>query len=442
MSEKFLLRPTQDKVKTHYDFIIIGGGPAGASTAWALNRYAPEASVLLVEKTDKLGAGSSTASLENYRSCWPTECIAKQMERSIHIFHNADEFLGEDAAQAIHLKENGYLWCAQNEDAAEGFQKDVQRIRDIGIQHIEYLNADDVRRRFPWVGENVIAAKYDPHAGWLDSNALIHAFIRASTHTQVFLGADHIQLLREHDEIRGVNINGMTFSAGAVILATGAWSNMIAETANINLPIVLRPRQSFTTGWRHEQFPEDAPMIIGAHPFPHVRPEARTGAIFGWEYAWKSKHLASNYGSNPAQDAILKPVESVNSLKDPRFPSVALMLLARQFQHTRDGFADGRYLRNISHNIGYYVSRNEMTAYMLVDDGSHIPYESERAIIDAHPEIGRLFVSIAHVGHGVMTSPAAGEIMAQRCLNLPLSHPRFADFGWNVHWVEYDEPVL
>ena len=74
-------------------------------------------------------------------------------------------------------------------------------------------------------------------------------------------------------------------------------------------------------------------------------------------------------------------------LKDPRFPSLALTLLARQFGHAEgEGFADARYLRGISHNIGYYVYRDETAAYRTDADGTHHPYDSERAIIDAHPD--------------------------------------------------------
>jgi hypothetical protein len=211
----------------------------------------------------------------------------------------------------------------------------------------------------------------------------------------------------------------------------------------VELPIILRPRQSFTTGWRHAAFPEDAPMIIGAAPSAHVRPEAREGAILGWEYNWNRKHADAEYGTNPAHDAIIDPVDRIEQLKDPRFPSMVLMMLARQFGHQDgEGFADNRYLRGISHNIGYYVFRDETAAYRTEADGTKRPYDSERAIIDSHPDVEGLFMSVAHVGHGIMTSPAAGEILASKVLGLPLPDPVFREFGLDANWVEYDEGVL
>ncbi|MBZ0292579.1 MAG: FAD-dependent oxidoreductase, partial [Anaerolineae bacterium] len=232
-------------------------------------------------------------------------------------------------------------------------------------------------------------------------------------------------------------------AAPNVVIAAGAGARALGHTAGIELPVILRPRQSFTTGWRHDQFPEDAPMIIGAAPFPHVRPEARSGAIFGWEYTWNAKHTAPEHRSNLHDDALIDPEESLLQLKDQRFPSITLALLARQFGHKpREGFADARYLRGISHNIGYYVYRDVSAAHRLDEAGQPQPYDSERAIIDQWPTIRGLFVSIAHVGHGIMSSPAAGEILAHKILGLPLPDPVFEEFGLDTPWVEYDEGVL
>ena len=180
-------------------------------------------------------------------------------------------------------------------------------------------------------------------------------------------------------------------------------------------------------------------MVIGAAPYPHVHPEARDGAIFGWEYNWHNKYAGGEYGTNEAHDAIIEPLYPVEQLKDPRFPSITLALLARQFGHRDgEGFADTHYLRGISHNIGYYVYRDGTAAHGA--DGS--PYDSERAILDAWPGVEGLFVSVAHVGHGIMSSPAAGEIIASEVLGLPLPDPVFREFGLDVPWVEYDEGVL
>ncbi|MEO8606451.1 MAG: FAD-binding oxidoreductase [Chloroflexota bacterium] len=442
-TRKFVTNPGADEMPKSADVVIIGGGPAGTAALWAIERAAPGTKTVLIEKSDRLGAGSSLASLENFRTCWPALPLAKQMQRSVDILRHADEYLGDDAARSIAMKERGYLFCAFTPAGADVLKTDVQRLHEIGLIHIEFLDADEVRYRFGWVGEKVIAAKYDPTAGWLDSNALIYKYAQNAASAQILLGIGNTQICVEGGKVTGVQTPNGKIASEKVVIANGASARAIGRTAGVELPIIVRPRQSFTTGWRHEAFPEHGPMIIGSAPFPHVRPEAQTGAIFGWEYTWHNKNVDESFGTNAAHDALINPVYPAAPLKDPRFPSIALTLLARQFGHENgEGFSDPRYLRGISHNIGYYVYRDESTAYRVAASGAKQAYDSERAIIDAHPEVSGLFVSIAHVGHGIMSSPAAGEILASKILGLPLAEPEYAAFGFDANWVEYDEGVL
>jgi glycine/D-amino acid oxidase-like deaminating enzyme len=435
-----------DPLPASVDVIIIGAGPAGSAAAWALDRAQPGIHTLVVERAATVGAGSSRASLENYRTCWPCAPLARMMQRSVEVIMNADEYLGDGARDTLHPKQQGYLWCAFTDAQAAGFRKDVAHLQSMEIDVVTALDGDEVAYRFPWLGRRVIAAKYDPTAGWLDSNALISRFLAAASGTQVLLGAGDVRLRMVGGAVVGVETAAGFVAAPRVVLAAGAWSVEIAHAAQISLPIVLRPRQSFTTGWRHDGFPDDAPMLIGAAPFPHVRPEARSGAIFGWEYRWHRKHATDARHTktiDDPDDAITMPVANLDALKDPRFPSITLALLARQFGDGQGvGFGDGRYLRSIYHNIGYYVYRDATTAYRSNADGSRTPYESERAILDAHPTVAGLFLSVAHVGHGVMSAPAAGEIIAAKVLGQPLPDPLYADFGIDVPWVAHDENAL
>src|SRR5690606_29258542 len=192
-------------------------------------------------KSDRLGAGSSTASLENYRTCWPALPLARQMARSVEVFHNADEYLGEGAAQSIHIKERGYLFCAFTPEQAATLKADVVRLHEIGLNHIEYLDADEVAYRFDWVGKKVIAAKYDPIAGWLDSNALIHRYAQSAASAQILLGVKDTQICVEGGKVTGVKTSYGDISAPSVIIAAGASAITIGRTAGVELPLVLRP---------------------------------------------------------------------------------------------------------------------------------------------------------------------------------------------------------
>lgn len=425
------------------DVVIIGGGLAGASALWALGKLAPELRLVLIERHGQLAAGSSTASLENFRTCWMTPCIANQMRYSMEVFHNADAHISAGAGDAIHPKERGYLFCAFTDAQATTYKAEVAHMHALGLTHIEFLGADEVRARFGWVGERVIGAKYDPRAGWLDSNALVNAYAKSAHNAHIVLNAGDVALLSEHGRVVGVRTPHGDIHAGAVVLAAGASAGEVARTAGLALPIVIRPRQSMTTGWRHAEFPADAPMLINAQDGTHIRPEAQSGTIMGWEYRWHTKHAPAELGTNDAQDALLRPHYPPDSFKDPRFGHFTLHRLARAFGHPEGvGFSDGRYLRGAWHNIGYYVYRSAEVAYHVRADGTRQPYDSERAIMDAHPDMAGLFLSVAHGGHGIMTSPAGGQIVAHHVLGRDLPDPTWADFGYHVAWVAHDESVL
>jgi glycine/D-amino acid oxidase-like deaminating enzyme len=433
-----LTAPSPAEQPNSADVIIVGGGPAGTAAAWALERAQPGIRVVVIERGAQAGSGASNASLENFRTAWAAPCLAKLMTRSIDIFMHPAEYFGEGAD--VGAKQRGYLWCAFTEAQAARLRAEVAHLNGIGLAHVQYLDHAEMQAHFGWLGARVLAGKYDPHAGWLDSAALIQAFLRASTQTTLLAGVGETRLLREGDRITGVETTAGSIYAPAVLIAAGADSRAVAATAGVDVPLVLRPRQSFTTGGRHPEFPVDSPAIIGAAPFPHVRPEAQDGAIFGWEYAWKAKGLAAG---GRAADGLDAPLDPVDRWRDPRMPSMTLMLLAKQFGHADGvGFASPRYLRGIDHRAGYYVYRGERAAHIVTPDGQRVAYESQRAILDAHPEVEGLYLSVAHVGHGIMSAPAAGEIVAARMLDLPLPDPAFADFGWDAHFVEHDSGGL
>ncbi|MBI5667481.1 MAG: FAD-binding oxidoreductase [Chloroflexi bacterium] len=403
------------------DVVIIGGGPAGTSAAWALERAAPGTHIVLLEHSGGLAAGASIASLENFRTCWPAPCLARLMARSVEVFLNPAEYLGEGVN--LGLKRQGYLYVAFTEDGAATFRRDVAHLHNIGLTHVEYLDAGEVAYRHPWLGGRVTAARFDPMAGWLDSHALVYAYANSTRSTRIALNVTGARIRVEDGCVTGVTTANGSISAPNVIIAAGANARQVGRLAGIEIPVIVRPRQSFTTPWRHPAFPEDAPCVISAAPFPHVRPEARDGAIFGWEY-----------GGAPT---LIEPTQPADAYKDPRFPSITLGLLARQFGHAPgEGFADTRYLRGIAHRAGYYVYRDNV--YITRDDGTRQPYESQRAIMDGWPDVDGLFLSVAHAGHGIMSSPAAGEIIAAKVLRRDLPHPAYADFGLDVPYVEHD----
>ncbi|MFN8497847.1 MAG: FAD-binding oxidoreductase [Anaerolineae bacterium] len=410
------------------DVVIIGGGQAGPATAWAVEREDPTARIVVLEANAQLAGGASTASLEQFRTCWTPRAIAEQVRWSLEIFLDPDTYLGEGAAQGLNVRQRGYLWLALGEDEAQAQRENVALLHTWGLRHACALDADDVRRAYPWLPQRVVGARLDPLAGWLNSDFLANRFARGTSNTRFLLETPAQAILADGGRVSGVRTARGVVSAPRVLLAAGPGSRALGKTVGVDLPLVCMPRQSFSTPFRDPSIPPHAPVVISRFPYAHFRPDG-DGLLFAWSYHW-SRHPADE--SAPGYVDSIPPVQS---LKDGRFPEATLWLLARQFGHPEgEGFRDPRYLsRRIGHQIGYYVYRQP-----TVDPAGRVIH-SERAIIDHVPGVEGLVLSIAHAGHGIMTAPAAAHIAASLALGKTPRIPLWQDFGLGVGRVAYEE---
>lgn len=410
------------------DVIVIGGGQAGPAACWALERADPTLTITLLEANAQLAGGASTASMENFRTAWVPQCIAQQTQRSLDVFRHADDTLGEGAADAINVRQRGYLWLAMDDAEAVALRASVDLLHRWGIHHARYLDADTLRREYPWLPPHVVAAKHDPQAGWLNSDALANRFARTTRHTRFALDTVAREIVVKGDRVQGVLTSRGFITAPTVVLAAGPHTRALGRTAGIDIPVVCIPRQSFLTPFRDALIPADAPVVISRRPYAHFRPEGE-GLLFAWSYAWRGQE-----DGRPVT-ALTRPQWPIERLKDPRFPEATLTVLARQFRPADGtGFRDPRYLsRRIAHQIGYYVYRTGVT-----NAEGHV-WRSERAIIDRWPDIEGLFLSTAHAGHGIMTAPAAAEILAALVVGREPALPLWRDFGLAAASVPYEE---
>ncbi len=410
------------------DVVIIGGGQAGPATAWALEREDPTLRIVVLEANAQLAGGASTASLEQFRTCWTPQAIAEQVRWSAQIFLDPDTYLGEGAAQGINVRRRGYLWLAMDEAEARAQRENITLLHAWGLRHACTLDADDVRRAYSWLPERVVSAKLDPMAGWLNSDFLANRFARTTHNTRFLLDTPAQAIFADNGRVTGVRTPRGEVHAPVVVLAAGPGSRALGRTVGVDLPLVCIPRQSFSTPYRDPTIPADAPVVISRFPYAHFRPDGE-GLLFAWSYHW------ARHPRDEQAPGYVDTIPPVHTLKDPRFPEATLYLLAKQFGHREgQGFRDPRYLsRRIAHQIGYYVYRQP-----TVDEHGRIIH-SERAIIDRTPGVDGLILSVAHAGHGIMTAPAAAHIAASLALDKTPRVPLWQDFGLAVKRVAYEE---
>lgn len=218
------------------DVVVVGGGAAGAAAARELARTGRR--VALVEPDAALGAAWSAAA----------GMLAPQIEAR----ENDDLYdLGiagreQVAAVAEALAADGHdvgLWregilhLAQSEAAVAELRTRVSWQRQLGYV-ADWLDGDEVHTRWPWLGPS-FGALFAPREGAVDPHRWVQA-LRADAvhHGTVIVRASMQALLHDGDRVTGVRTDAGEITAGAVVLAAGAWS---ATLAGLPRPLALAP---------------------------------------------------------------------------------------------------------------------------------------------------------------------------------------------------------
>jgi len=183
----------------------------------------------------------------------------------------------------IGLRHQGYLFVASTEEGARAQVSLVTEQRKWGLTDVELLNSAEARRRFPFLGENAINARFRQGDGWLEPRRLALELARSSG-ARFRLGETVTGFVRDGSEwVRGVTTNRGKIRAGTVVIAAGPLSGPLAKQAGLDLPLTTVRRQKLIVS-EVPQVPREAPMTIEFETGAHWRP-AGTGAHALWTAA-------------------------------------------------------------------------------------------------------------------------------------------------------------
>ncbi len=250
-----------------HDFLVIGGGIAGASVAYELQRHG---SVALLERESLPGhhtTGRSAAFLvDSYGG--PTVGRLTRASRSF-----LEEPPGGFAEYPL-VTPTPVLWIARD-DQREGLASVLASGREAGAQLVE-LDASDALALCPALrGDYVAAAVVEPTARHIDVAGLLDAFLRGLRRGggEVETKAEVTTIERDGDGW-AVEAGGRTWRAQAVVNAAGAWCDVIGGLAGAR-PIGLRPlrRTAITFDPPAGQDVRSWPCVIDADEEFYLKPE-------------------------------------------------------------------------------------------------------------------------------------------------------------------------
>jgi glycine/D-amino acid oxidase-like deaminating enzyme len=368
------------------EVVIAGAGIGGVAAAYQLAVRAGVPRVMVVDPREPLSLTTSRGS-EAYRNYWPgpDDTMARFMDRSIDLL----EALDRESGQTFALNRRGYVFLTA--DAVE-----ARRLRATAGPTTDFLaNAPDIRARYPFVTDRVVAMLHARRAGYMNALALGRWLLeRAVAHGVDFVRDQVSDVIVEHGRFTGVRLaSGGRIAARSFVLAAGPRLPEWAQRLELDVPIVNELHGKISFDDEAGVVPRDAPMMIwndsveiaGVGTFPagvHMRPRGERSLLGIWTY-----------------DARIEEARP-----DPIFPAqYADIVLAG--------------LTVMIPGLAVYRGRGREAT---VDGGYYCKTPDNRPLVGPTTVAG-VFLLGALSGFGVMASQAAAELVAAHVLEQPLA---------------------
>ena len=242
------------------DVVVVGGGIVGVSAAYHL-AAAGAGSILLLERADRLGTGSTGACAGGFRHQFSSEVNIRLSLASVPMILG----FSEEHGIALDVSQDGYLFLVRDEEAWRGFVAAAELQRSLGVP-AELLSAVDAGSLVPGIStDDVVGAAYCPWDGIADPSGLTlgYATVARRAGAVIETGIEVTAVRVEGERVAGVSTSKGDVDAALVVNAAGPWAGRLAETAGFEIPLEPVPRNVVTTG-PFPGAPERRTLVIDA----------------------------------------------------------------------------------------------------------------------------------------------------------------------------------
>jgi sarcosine oxidase subunit beta len=267
--------PNRESLPETCDVVVIGGGIVGVASAFWLSRAGLD--TVLVEMRDGLSTLTTPNSVECFRAQFTEPAMSALATQSIEIFENFSEIIGiPDYDISMHRR--GYLFVSDDPGMTPQIREAVEKHHSLGVNDSEFLDAEQLQERFPYLSENVAAGTFRQKDGWLSSHEATQGFAR---------GSDALFLVNTRATGIKVDAGGVcavetqfgTISTRTIVNAAGPFAGVVGKMVGLDLPLEpVRRQKAFIAS---DEIPQDAPMTIDLRRDAYWRPEVGGGYI-GW----------------------------------------------------------------------------------------------------------------------------------------------------------------
>ena len=227
------------------DVVIVGGGAVGVSAAYHLSA-AGAGHVLVLERADAVGTGSTGACAGGFRHQFSSRINIELSLASVPMILGFSERHG----LPLDVAQDGYLFLVRDEDDWRTFQGAAALQRSMGVD-AQLLTPEEAGRIAPGIAlDGLVGATFCPDDGIADPGGLTQGYATAARRAgvEIELGTDVVGVEVRGDRAVGVRTADGVIEAPAVVNAAGPWAGAIAASAGVDLPLEPIPRMVVTTG--------------------------------------------------------------------------------------------------------------------------------------------------------------------------------------------------
>ena len=207
---------------TSADVVVVGGGAVGASAAYHL-AAAGAGSVLLLERAEALGTGSTGRCAGGFRHQFSSRANVLLSIESIRLITS----FTTDHDLPLDVDQDGYLFLVRREGSWAEFLAGVELQRSLGVD-VRVLTGAEAEEISPGISvEGVVGATYCPQDGIADPSGLTLGYGTAARRAGAVIevGREVSSIDVEGGRAVGVTTSGGRIAAGAVVDAAGPWAN-------------------------------------------------------------------------------------------------------------------------------------------------------------------------------------------------------------------------